>query len=102
MLLEFIVKEHGLCSVTIKLGRTFYYYYYYYYYLLKLKMGFYLVAVVLQYAHKQHTSHKITHHTQTNTAHKTTQTIKDTLPQWIQCKYNYSYNKYNYNYKYVN
>jgi hypothetical protein len=35
-------------------------------------MGFY-------YNETQHTSHKITHHTQTNTAHKTTRTIKDTL-----------------------
>jgi hypothetical protein len=43
-------------------------------------MGFYLVAVC--YNKTQHTnniSHKITHHTQTGTAHKTTQTIKDAL-----------------------
>jgi hypothetical protein len=40
-------------------------------------MVFYPVAVY--YNKTQHTSHKITHHTQTNTAHKTTQTIKDTM-----------------------
>jgi hypothetical protein len=38
-------------------------------------MGFYPVAVY--YNKKQHKNN--THHTQTNTAHKTTQTIKDTL-----------------------
>jgi hypothetical protein len=48
----------------------------YYYYLFKLQMGFYPVAVY--YNKTQHTSHKITHHTQTNTAHKSTQTIMDT------------------------
>jgi hypothetical protein len=50
----------------------YYYYYYYYYYLFKLQMGFYPVAVY--YNKTQHTNN-----TQTNTAHKTTQTIKDTL-----------------------
>jgi hypothetical protein len=42
-------------------------------------MGFYRVAVYYNKTqHTNNTSHKITHHTQTNTAHKTTQTIKDT------------------------
>jgi hypothetical protein len=43
-------------------------------------MGFYPVAVYYNKTqHTNNTSHKITHHTQTNTAHKNTQTIKDTL-----------------------
>jgi hypothetical protein len=53
---------------------------YYYYYYFKLQMCFYLVAVYYNKTqHAINTQHKITHHTQTNTAHKTTQTITDTL-----------------------
>jgi hypothetical protein len=44
----------------------------YYYYLIKLKMGVYPVAVY--YNKTQHTN---------NTAHKTTQTIKDTIWQTL-------------------
>jgi hypothetical protein len=46
-----------------------------FYYLFKLQMGFYPVAVY--YNKTKHTNN--THHIQANTAHKTTQNIKDTL-----------------------
>jgi hypothetical protein len=68
--------------------------------LFNLQMGLYLVAVILQQDNTQ-----ITHITQNNitrkqnTAHKTTQTIKDTLHKIniMQTRFTTTKNNYNYN-----
>jgi hypothetical protein len=68
------------------------YYYFIIIILFQLQMGFYPVAAILQY----HTSHKITHHTQTK---HSTQNYTSNKGHTIQNEYNanmiYNYNKNN-------
>jgi hypothetical protein len=47
------------------------------------------------YNKTQHTSHKITHHTQTKHSTQNYTNNKGHYTQWIQCKYNYNYNYIN-------